>query len=58
MITDVQHELLKDIINNTELPDKMSIRLDSVSRTLSIEYEDLDDEWFKEMLELTAVDKF
>lgn len=53
MITDHQHELLKDIINNTERPDKVSVMLDPVSRTMTIEYDDIDDEWFREMLELT-----
>ena len=51
MITDKQHELLKDIIGNTERPDKINVRLDPVSRTMVIEYEDMDDEWFMEMLE-------
>ena len=53
MITDAQHELLKDIINSTERPDKITVRLDPVSRTMAVEYGDLDDEWFREMLELT-----
>lgn len=52
MITDAQHELLKDIINNTERPDKITLRLDPVSRTMAVEYDDLDDEWFREMLSL------
>ena len=54
MITDDQHELLKDIINNTERHDKLTVRLDQVSRTMTVEYDDIDDEWFREMLELTA----
>ena len=53
MITDDQHELLKDIINNTERHDKLTVRLDQVSRTMTVEYDDIDDEWFREMLELT-----
>ena len=52
MITGNQHELLKDIINNTERPDKIAVRLESVSRTMTVEYEDMDEEWFREMLEL------
>lgn len=55
MITDDQHELLKDIITNTERTDKLSVRLDPVSRTMTIEYDDLDDEWFKEMQALVPV---
>lgn len=50
MITDAQHELLKDIINNTERPDKITVRLDPVSRTMTVEYDDLDDEWFRVFL--------
>lgn len=53
MITDEQHELLKDIICNTERPEKINLKLDSVSRSIVIEYDDIDDEWFKEMLALT-----
>lgn len=49
MITNDQHELLKDIITNTERADKLSVRLDPVSRTMTVEYDDMDDEWFKEM---------
>ena len=52
MITDAQHELLKDIITNTERPDKITLRLEPVSRTMTVEYDDLDDQWFREMLEL------
>lgn len=54
MITDSQHELLKDIINNTERPDKMTVRLDPESTTMVIEYDDIDHEWFMEMLELMS----
>lgn len=52
MITTAQHELLKDIINNTERPDKLTISLDTVSRTMVVEYYNMDNEWFKEILEL------
>ena len=52
MITIEQHEMLKDIINNTERQDKLTVRLNQTSRTMTIEYEGVDEEWFMEMLEL------
>lgn len=52
MITEDQHELLKDIIDNTERPDKLTVRLDPASRTMVVEYEDMEDEWFREMLKV------
>jgi hypothetical protein len=53
MISEEQHELLEDIFCNSERHDKMRVRLDPGSRSLVVEYDDLDDEWFKEMLALT-----
>jgi len=44
---------LADIFENSERPDKMSISLDKVSRSITVTYEDLDDEWFGELLLLT-----
>jgi hypothetical protein len=49
MITDDQLALLADIFGNTERPDKISLRLDPGSRSITVVYEDLDDEWFREM---------
>lgn len=54
MICESQHELLKDIFSNTERPDKITICLDAVSRSIAVKYEDLDDEWFKELQALAA----
>ena len=52
-MTDEQHVLLQDIINNTERIDKMTVFLDPRTRSMTVEYYDLDDEWFKEMADLT-----
>lgn len=49
MITSAQQAVLADIFANSERPDKMTLELDPVSRTVRIVYEDLDDEWFKEL---------
>ena len=51
-ISDKQQELLEDIIENTEAYESITVKLDLPSRTMTIEYYDLDDEWFKEMLAL------
>jgi len=50
MITTAQHENLKDIINNTDRPDKISISLDMTTKTMTVIYEDMDEEWFNEVL--------
>ena len=52
MISNQQHEHLKDIFNNTEGLGKITVRLDPFTRTLTVEYYDLDDEWFREMAEM------
>lgn len=44
--------LLTDIFANTEAVDKIRIEQDQGTRTLYVRYEDLDDEWFSEMLKL------
>lgn len=41
--------VLLDIIQNTELLDKVSVTLNPLTRDVVITYEDLDDEWFKEL---------
>ena len=53
MISKEQHEILADIFNNSERPDKMTLRLDPISRTMFIEYSDLDFDWFRELSEVT-----
>lgn len=44
-------EVLAGIFENSERPDKISIIADPVSRTVHITYEDMDEEWFKEIVE-------
>ena len=51
MISNEIHEILKDIICNTVRPDKITVCLDVKTNTIVIEYEDLDYEWFYEILE-------
>jgi len=53
-ITHEEHDLLKDIVNNTERPDKLTIALDHETRTMVVTYDNMDDEWFKEMAALAA----
>lgn len=43
---------LVEIFEDTERYDKLKITLDTVSRNVTIIYEDLDDEWFHELLTL------
>ena len=52
---DVQ-EILADIFENSERPDKMKISLDTDTNSITIIYEDLDDEWFKELCDNGAKD--
>lgn len=49
-VTTAQLEVLADIFANTERADKIGIVLDPVSRTVTVSYEDLDDEWFRELV--------
>jgi hypothetical protein len=48
-ITEDMRQLLVDILNNTERLDKISIAVDPSTRTITIRYDDLDEEWFDEM---------
>lgn len=48
-MTEEQRELLLDIFENTESPNKVTISLDPISRDVTIVYEDMDDEWFREL---------
>jgi hypothetical protein len=48
MISPRLRDLLEEIVRDTERLDKLTVQLDLVSRTLTIVYEDLDDEWFWE----------
>lgn len=49
MITKEQQETLADIFANSERPDKMTIERDPISRTVTITYEDMDEQWFEEL---------
>jgi len=49
MISEEQRETLIDIFENHEVPEKMHIELDPVSRDVTIKIEHLDSEWFKEL---------
>ena len=49
MITEEQREILKDIFENHDSPEKIKISLDYSSRDMSILIMDLDDEWFSEL---------
>lgn len=53
-MTEDQRELLLDIFENTEAINKISITLEPLSRNITIVYEDLDDEWFRELQELLS----
>ena len=49
MITPKQQQVLADIFGNTERLDKITVRMDPVSRTVTVVYEDMDEEWFNEL---------
>lgn len=48
-ITKDQQEILAEIFSESERPDKMSITLNT-DRSVVIVYDDLDDEWFNDLL--------
>ncbi len=41
--------MLADIFSNTERPDKITVTLDYSSHSIKVEYDDLDEEWSKEL---------
>ena len=43
--------ILADIFENSERPDKINISLNSVEKTITITYEHLDKEWYRELSE-------
>lgn len=55
MTTQQQLDILADIFGHTERPDKVTVRLDQVARTLTVVYEDLDEEWFQELVEAARI---
>lgn len=44
-------EILADIFENSERPDKIYLTVDATSKTITVVYENLDEEWFKEISE-------
>lgn len=56
MITDAQRDLLAEVFSEVDSHhnDKITVTLEPVSRTMTVEFHDLDDEWFREMAELAA----
>jgi hypothetical protein len=51
-MTENERELLVDIIQNTESPEKVLISLDSVTRNVTVVILDCDDQDFKELAHL------
>ena len=49
MIKPEQLEVLADIFGNTERPDKITVELNQSTRSLTVHYDDLDEEWFRDM---------
>lgn len=53
--TEAQREVLADIFENFDgNADKIKIELEPVSKTVTVVYEDCDDEWFKWLQESAA----
>ena len=50
-MTESQREILLDIFENMESPDKIKITLDPITRDVNLLLEDCDDEWFRELQE-------
>ncbi len=51
-VSDAMLSLLGDIFSNTEAGYKISVTADASSMSISVEYEDIDEEWFKEVQSL------
>jgi hypothetical protein len=51
-VTTEQLALLAEIFYDTERSDKISLQIDSATRTIAVTYEDLDDGWFGELIML------
>lgn len=50
-MNETQREVLLDILENTESLYKIEIMFDKLSRDVTIQYDHMDDEWFKELVE-------
>lgn len=51
--SDIQ-EILAEIFSESERPDKMKIELDPVTRRLIVVYEDIDNEWYNDLIEVIS----
>jgi hypothetical protein len=51
MITQEQQELLAEIFTESQRPDKMNLRFDRCSNSVTVTYEDLDEQWFHELIQ-------
>lgn len=50
MINKAQLEMLAEIFADTERTDKITLRIDHIGCNITVEYEDLDHEWFLELV--------
>lgn len=53
MISEPLRQLLVEILSDTEALHKISVAVDPVSRSVAIVYADLDDEWFREVSDVS-----
>jgi hypothetical protein len=44
-------DLLCDIFCNSEAPDKITVTTDPVSKSITVVYEDMDQQWYEEITE-------
>ena len=49
MATKEMQEVLADIFENSERPDKIRITVNTETKNLTVVYENLDEEWFREI---------
>lgn len=56
MINADQHDLLMEIFRDTERLDKITISLERNNRDMTVIYEHMDDQWFREMEALTPTE--
>jgi len=49
-VNEAMQEILADIFTNSERPDKMKISVDKETNSITVIYEDLDEEWLKELI--------
>jgi len=51
MISQELKDLIVEMLDDSERPDKIIVKLDDITRNVTIIYEDFDDEDFKELKE-------